>query len=88
MVPGDSETLSFSWNTKDVAEGNYTITAVASGIDGETDTTDNTYTNVVVTVTSPLPGFPTPLVIAILIAVATIVSVALLYTRRRRSAKA
>ena len=88
LAPGDSETLSFSWNTKDVAEGDYTITAVASGIDEETDTADNTYTNVVVTVTAPLPGFPTPLFVAIIIAVATMFSVVFLYTRRRRSTKA
>ena len=88
LAPGDSETLSFSWNTKDVAEGDYTITAVASGIDEETDTTNNTYTNVVVTVTAPLPGFPTPLFVAIIIAVATMFSVVFLYTRRRRSTKA
>ena len=88
LAPGISKTLSFSWDTKDVAEGNYTITAVASGIDGETDTADNTFTNVVVTVTAPLPGFPTPLFVAIIIAVATMFSVVLLYARRRRSAKA
>ncbi len=88
LVPGDSETLSFSWNTKDAVEGNYTITAVASGIDGETDTTDNTLTSVVVTVTAPLGGFPTPLAIAIIIAIVTMFSVVLLYTRRRRSTKA
>ena len=88
LAPGDLETLSFDWDTKDVAEGDYTITAVASEIDGEIDTADNTYTNVVVTVTAPLPGFPTPLFVAVIIVVVTMCSVVLLYTRRRRSAKA
>ncbi len=87
LVPGDSETLSFSWDTKDVDEGNYTITAVASAIDGEADTADNTYTNVVVTVTAPSPAFPIQLFVAIIIAVAAMCSVVVFYLRRRKPTK-
>jgi len=83
LVPGNSETLSFSWDTKDIVEGNYTLTAVASEIDGETDTADNTYTNVVVTVTMPSSALPVELFIAIIIALATMCTVVVLYLRRR-----
>lgn len=87
LVPGDSKTLSFSWNTKDVDEGNYTITAVASAINGEADTADNTYTNVPVTITAPSPAFPIQFFIAIIIAVAALSSAAVFYLRRRRPTK-
>jgi parallel beta-helix repeat protein len=38
---GSSATLNFSWNTTGLPLGNYTITATASQVPGETDTTDN-----------------------------------------------
>lgn len=87
LAPGGSETLSFSWDTKDLVEGNYTITAAASEIGGETDTADNTYTDVVVTVTAPSSTFPVQLFVAIIIAVATMCSVVVFYLRRRRPTK-
>jgi len=88
LTQGGSKTLSFSWDTKDVAEGNHTITAVASRLMGETDTADNTYTNVVVTVT-PSSTFPAQLFIVIIavIAVAAVCAAVLLYTRRRKPTK-
>ena len=46
-----STTITFTWNTTGYAKGNYTITAYAWPIPGETDTTDNTYTDDFVTVT-------------------------------------
>ena len=36
-------TITFTWNTTGVAKGNYTISAYANPVLGETDTTDNTY---------------------------------------------
>ena len=86
LAPDGSETLEFSWDTKDVAEGNYTITAVASELSGETDTADNTYTNVFVTVTVPSSVFPIELIIgvvAIVIVVVIICGVILLKRRRK-----
>jgi hypothetical protein len=51
-------TLPFTWNTTDVTPGNYTITAEAI-LAGDEDTTDNTFTNVTVTVEeTPPPGIP------------------------------
>jgi len=42
LAPVSSETLSFTWNTTGVAEGEYTIKAVAETVYGETSTDDNT----------------------------------------------
>ncbi len=39
---GDSTTLTFVWNTTEVSKGDYTISAEASIVPEETDTTDNT----------------------------------------------
>lgn len=57
LLPGASKVLTFSWDTKDVAVGDYTLTATASTISGETKTSDNVYSNVSVKVTqaSTLP---------------------------------
>jgi hypothetical protein len=37
-----STTITFTWNTASFAKGNYTITAYAEPVPGETDTADNT----------------------------------------------
>jgi len=50
LTSGNSTTITFTWNTTGFAKGNYTISAQAIPVPGETDTTDNTYTNGVVTV--------------------------------------
>jgi len=41
----NSVVLTFVWNTTSFAKGNYTVTATAPQLPGETDTTDNTYVN-------------------------------------------
>jgi len=51
---GATTTLKFTWNTTDIAEGNYTIRAEASAVVGEGDTADNTYVDGIVTITLPL----------------------------------
>jgi|GEM_PF-1474091 len=53
LTSGASTILTFTWNTKGVAKGNYTIKAVADTVPGETDTTDNTCPNGIVFVTIP-----------------------------------
>ena len=45
LTSGNSTTLTFAWNTSGFAKGNYTISAYAWPVPGETDTTDNTFTN-------------------------------------------
>ncbi|MFQ6115280.1 MAG: dockerin type I domain-containing protein, partial [bacterium] len=37
--------VALQWNTTGVAKGNYTVTAYAAPVPGETDTTDNTFTD-------------------------------------------
>jgi len=44
LPPGEETTITFTWNTASVPYGNYTITANATQVPGETDTTDNTCT--------------------------------------------
>jgi len=41
LTSGNSTTLDFTWNTAGFAKGNYTISAVADTVPGETDTEDN-----------------------------------------------
>ena len=48
-----SVTFTFTWNTMGVPYGNYTITATATQVPGETDTTDNIHINGVIFVTIP-----------------------------------
>ena len=45
--------VTFTWNTTGVAKGNYTITAKATPVPGETDTDDNRLTDGIVKVTIP-----------------------------------
>jgi len=42
LTSGNSTTITFTWNTSGFAKGNYTISAVADTVPGETDTADNT----------------------------------------------
>jgi len=65
LSSGDSTTLTLTWNTTGVAKGNYTVTAEATQLPGETDTTDNTQTDgwiivaMIGDISSPLmPGVP------------------------------
>jgi hypothetical protein len=50
MPNGTSTILAFIWNTTGFAYGNYSISAYASPVEGETDTGDNTFVDGVVTV--------------------------------------
>ncbi len=46
--------ITFTWNTTEVAIGNYTISAVASAVPGENDTADNNYVYGVITIREPV----------------------------------
>lgn len=50
LAMNSTKTLTFTWNTAGVPKGNYTISAYAWPVSGETDTTDNNFTGEVVTV--------------------------------------
>lgn len=73
---GNQATLVFTWNTTSFTKGNYTMSAIANAVLGETDTADNTYvdgtvdiirrpdiavTNVVASQTSIGQGYSTPI---------------------------
>jgi len=45
LASGSSTVVTFGWNTTGYAFGNYTISAVADTVPGETDTGDNTFTD-------------------------------------------
>jgi len=84
LASGATTTLTFTWDTTDVDEDEYTIKAVASTVAGETDTADNTKVDGTVTVTAPPPSeFPTTLVIAIVIVIIVVAAAAFLYIRRK-----
>ncbi len=53
LAPSNQTTLTFTWNTTGVAPGNYIITAYANPVLGETDLSDNTFTDGTVKVTVP-----------------------------------
>lgn len=53
LYVGTQKTLVFNWNTNKVPRGNYTISAHAEPVLGETRTEDNTYVNGQITVTAP-----------------------------------
>jgi hypothetical protein len=43
LPSGDSATITFVWNTTGITKGNYTISAIAESVPGETDTSDNNF---------------------------------------------
>jgi hypothetical protein len=53
LYPLDSATITFTWNTTGFAKGNYTISAYAWPVPGETGTSDNTLTDGIVYVSIP-----------------------------------
>jgi hypothetical protein len=59
-----STTITFTWNTTGFAKGNYTIWAYAWPVQGETNTTDNTFIDnyiiiaMVGDITGPTPNVP------------------------------
>jgi len=52
-------TLSFSWATSGLSAGNYTISATASTVSGETDLADNALVDGIVALNVPVPAVPT-----------------------------
>ncbi len=53
LINGSFAIITFTWNTTDVAKGNYTITVHVTPVPYETDTADNTVTDGIITVTIP-----------------------------------
>jgi len=85
LPEGALRTLTFEWNTEGVAEGNYTISAEASSVLGETNTANNRFTKegkLRVLPAEQLPMFPIELV-AVVIIVAAVVIIGIIFYRRR-----
>lgn len=83
LEPDEETTLTFTWNTKNVDKGEYTIRAEASTVPEEIDTADNRLDmDGTIKVTSP-EQLPTTLIIGGIIAIAVIAIVIFLYTRRK-----
>jgi len=53
LGPSAQTTLTFTWDVSGFAKGNYTISAVAAPVPGETDTGDNTFVDGTVIVSYP-----------------------------------
>ena len=53
LASGRSETLRFSWETTGMSKGEYVVKAVASVVEGEVDTADNTYIDGTVSIIVP-----------------------------------
>lgn len=76
---GNQTTLTLSWNTTDVTLGNYTISAEASVVPGETYATDNVKVNGIVQV---IPEFASMLLLFAVFAATMTVS---MFTKRKLS---
>jgi len=58
LAPSEQTTITFTWNNAGFAKGNYTISAYAWPVPGETDTADNTYTdgNIIIAMIGDISG--------------------------------
>jgi len=83
LNPGGEKTLSFSWNTKDLAEGTYRIEAVASQLLGETNIVNNSYVYEYLEVMPPEQSFPFMLIIMINVVVVLVVFAGFVLLRKR-----
>ena len=84
LSEGDSETLTFTWDTTEVPEDTYTISAEAS-VEGEGDPADNVLVDGTITLEAS-SGFPiTTVAIGVVVIVAIGGVGAFLYMRRKRT---
>jgi len=83
LEPDSVETVSFIWDTSNVAPGSYTLTARALAVSGETNTEDNTDSSVVVDVTAR-PVLPLEWIAAIIVIIVIGLGAGIYYFRRRK----
>ena len=86
LAAGTDTTLVFSWNTTYVKEGNYVITAIASGVQGDVDTSNDRFDSserVAVNLKELRPLPITEIIIGVVVVVA-VIAVAYFILRRRR----
>jgi len=58
LAAGATTTLTFSWSTAGLSAGSYAISATASAVPGETDLSDNTFSDGTVSLSAPPPVTP------------------------------
>ncbi|MFQ5772723.1 MAG: CARDB domain-containing protein, partial [bacterium] len=84
LAPGTDKTISFTWDTSDVAEQAYTIKAMASTVANETDVTNNEKSGSEVTIKTPSPAFTLPTYVPIAVVTVIIITGAvILYMKKR-----
>lgn len=83
LEPDSVETVSFIWDTSNVAPGSYTLTARALAVSGETNTEDNIDSSVVVDVTAR-PVLPLEWIAAIIVIIVIGLGVGIYYFRKRK----
>ena len=87
LTAGTDTTLVFFWNTTYVKEGNYIITAIASGMQGDVDTSNDRFDSterVAVNLKELRPLPITEIIIGAVVVVAVIVVVYIILRRRRK----
>lgn len=87
LVPGDLQTLEFSWNTTGVSDATYTMRAEASTVSGESQTSNNGYAGSTLKVggqASLLPFDWVTLLLSALLVLFALFLFILLFRRRRR----
>jgi hypothetical protein len=88
LEPNGKKTLVFQWNTQNVAEGNYTLSARASKVPGEENLENNSYEDGIVTVVKAPMGWFVPywfyFLLLFLLTLIIILLIALYYSRKRR----
>ena len=87
LPPNAQRNLIFAWNTSNLPDGTYTISAVASVLPGEMDIDDNTYVDGAVAVRSvPIHVVPRDLTFLALVVAAAIamIIIALFMSRRKK----
>ncbi|MCK4474398.1 FeoB-associated Cys-rich membrane protein, partial [Candidatus Bathyarchaeota archaeon] len=81
----ENMTITLSWDTSGVAEGDYQIWAEATDVEGEGNLQDNKFIDGTVTVKSAQELFPTNIIVGAIIAVAVLALVFVsLYGKKKR----
>ncbi len=87
MTPGEQRTLSFNWDTRGLAVGDYVLSAQAGPVEGEVNVSDNHFVDGTVTLSTRflnLPYWFWWLLLLLLLLLALILLLLLLYRRRKR----
>jgi hypothetical protein len=88
LEPNSQRTLVFQWNTQNVAEGNYTLSALASQVPGEENLENNSYKDGIVTVVKAPMGWLVPYwfywLLLLFLVLIIILLIAWYYSRKRR----